>query len=389
MKKGVLVRLIAIMMILCFSASAEYKDYELTVGDASSALTWSFYPIDAHNVVVIARSLYGQDWHVSWYRDSELFRDISGKSENKLVESIDIPLPLIGKDGSFAMLHSVRDGELKYTETNGQRVLDASNYKFYLAQWTEHGFDQEKPLKESWYGPFFGGTVICYDANPGITILYNGKETHFPAISEDLRKHINNCVPLADEVFLIRINQPGKERLICIDHGREKYQIEIPAEAYSILPDGHGGFFCPDNRPTEDSSPVLLMHCNKDGKMDRTVSLIGSKVVITVTDSHIDSLSGLCTVYGSVASASRKKYSVFALKIDGEMNICDLDIRNIDPVYRDYCPMVKTAPDGAVYVFICEYEGRKGLKPVLIPFSMLEKSKDDYGMTLQQTENEE
>jgi hypothetical protein len=41
------------------------------------------------------------------------------------------------------------------------------------------------------------------------------------------------------------------------------------------------------------------------------------------------------------------------------MNICDLDIRNIDPVYRDYCPMVKTAPDGAVYVFICEYEGRK------------------------------
>ena len=110
---------------------------------------------------------------------------------------------------------------------------------------------------------------------------------------------------------------------------------------------------------------------------------------ITVTDSHIDSLSGLCTVYGSVASASRKIYSVFALKIDGEMNICDLDIRNIDPVYRDYCPMVKTAPDGAVYVFICEYEGRKGLKPVLIPFSMLEKSKDDYGMTLQQTENEE
>ena len=51
--------------------------------------------------------------------------------------------------------------------------------------------------------------------------------------------------------------------------------------------------------------------------------------------------------------------------------------------------MVKTAPDAAVYVFICEYEGRKGLKPVLIPFSMLEKSKDDYGMTLQQTENEE
>ena len=52
MKKRALVRLIAIMMILCFSASAEYKDYELTVGDASSALTWSFYPIDAHNVVV-------------------------------------------------------------------------------------------------------------------------------------------------------------------------------------------------------------------------------------------------------------------------------------------------------------------------------------------------
>lgn len=61
MKKGVLVCLIAILMMLCFSASAEYKEYELTVGDASSALTWSFYPIDAHNVVVIARSLYGQD----------------------------------------------------------------------------------------------------------------------------------------------------------------------------------------------------------------------------------------------------------------------------------------------------------------------------------------
>ena len=382
MKKGVLVCLIVTLMMSCISvASGEYKKYELTVGDASSALTWSPYPIDAHNVIVIARSLYGMEWHVSWYRDGQLFRDVSGKSENKLVESLDIPLPLIGKDGSLAIIYSARDGELKYTEINGQRVLDASNYRFYTAQWTENGFVQKTSLSESWKGPFFGGEIICYSANPGVTILYNGKETQFPAISEEFRKRINNCIPLDDEVFLLRINQPGKERLICVDHGKERYQIEIPAESYSILPDGHGGFFCPDSWPSGDYSPVILVHYNKDGRKDQTISLSGDKVVITVTDSYIDPHSGLCTIYGSAAAASRKIYSVFAMTIDGDMNICDLDVRNIDPVYRDYSPMVKSAPDGAAYVFICEFEGRKGLKPVLIPFSMLEKSKDNYGIT--------
>lgn len=382
MKKRVLVCLIVILMMFCFSASGEYKKYELKVGDASSALTWSFYPIDAHNVIVIARSLYGKEWHVSWYRDSELFRDISGKSENKSIESLDIPLPLIGKDGSLAVIHSVRDGELKYTEINGERVLDASNYRFYVDQWTENGFAQEILLSESWKGPFFGGRIICCSANPGVTILYNGKETRCPAISEESRKRIIDCVPLADEVFLIRINQSGKERLICVDHGAERYQVEIPAEAYSILPDGHGGFFCPDSWPTGDYSPEILMHYNKDGRTDQTVSLSGDKVVITVTDSYIDPQSGLCTIYGSAAAASRKIYSVFAMTIDGDMRICDLDVRNIDPVYRDYSPTVKSAPDGAAYVFICEYEERKGLKPVLIPFFELERSKSNYGITV-------
>lgn len=382
MKKGVLVCLIAILMMLCFSASAEYKEYELTVGDVSSALTWSYYPIDAHNVVVIARSLYGQDWHVSWYRDSQLFRDVSGKSENKLVESLDIPLPLIGKDGSLSMLHSIRDGELKYSEINEQRVLDSSNYRLYMAQWTENGFAQEIPLSESWKGPFFGGRIICYFANPGVTILYNGKETYFSALSEESRKHIIDCVPLADDVFLIRINQSGKERLICVDHGAERYQVEIPAEVYALLPDGHGGFFCPDSWPSGDYSPVILVHYNIGGRKDQTISLSGDKVVITVTDSYIDPHSGLCTIYGSAAEASSKIYSVFAMTIDEDMSICDLDVRNIDPVYRDYNPTVKSAPDGTAYVFICEYERVKGLKPVLIPFSILEKSKDNYGITM-------
>ena len=66
MKKRVLVCLIVILMMFCFSASGEYKKYELKVGDASSALTWSFYPIDAHNVIVIARSLYGKELDVPY-----------------------------------------------------------------------------------------------------------------------------------------------------------------------------------------------------------------------------------------------------------------------------------------------------------------------------------
>ena len=311
-----------------------------------------------------------------------MFRDVSGKSENKLVESLDIPLPLIGKDGSLSMLHSIRDGELKYSEINEQRVLDSSNYRLYMAQWTENGFAQEIPLSESWKGPFFGGRIICYFANPGVTILYNGKETYFSALSEESRKHIIDCVPLADDVFLIRINQSGKERLICVDHGAERYQVEIPAEVYALLPDGHGGFFCPDSWPSGDYSPVILVHYNIGGRKDQTISLSGDKVVITVTDSYIDPHSGLCTIYGSAAEASSKIYSVFAMTIDEDMSICDLDVRNIDPVYRDYNPTVKSAPDGTAYVFICEYERVKGLKPVLIPFSILEKSKDNYGITM-------
>ena len=70
------------------------------------------------------------------------------------------------------------------------------------------------------------------------------------------------------------------------------------------------------------------------------------------------------------------------MTLDANLNVTGLDVRKIDPDYRDYCPTVYLAPDGTAHVYITDVEQRYGLRPVLMPFSLLEESRDDYGLIL-------
>ena len=92
MKKVILVILAGILLMASVSAVAEYKDYRLTEGDMSIDSTWGHLVLDAHNTVVLNRTMT-KGWHVTWYRDGKLYRDISGKGDITMVPAV------VGRDG--------------------------------------------------------------------------------------------------------------------------------------------------------------------------------------------------------------------------------------------------------------------------------------------------
>ena len=80
---------------------------------------------------------------------------------------------------------------------------------------------------------------------------------------------------------------------------------------------------------------------------------------------------------------SRRVFTVFAMTLDEDLKVCKLDMRKVDPEYQDYDPRFYMAPDGTAYVIIQDMRDKKKLRPVLIPFSLLEESKETYGVDLQ------
>ena len=52
----------------------------------------------------------------------------------------------------------------------------------------------------------------------------------------------------------------------------------------------------------------------------------------------------------------------------------------LGPVVRSIC---KLYPDGTAWLLIGDVEGKGNLRPVMIPFSELEKSSDDHRLTLE------
>ena len=82
-------------------------------------------------------------------------------------------------------------------------------------------------------------------------------------------------------------------------------------------------------------------------------------------------------------ASSRRVYTVFRMELDEGLNVRALDVRDIDPVYDAYNAAVYPAPDGTAYVMVCKTDNPGGrLRPVLIPFDLLEKSGDDHGLAL-------
>lgn len=103
---------------------------------------------------------------------------------------------------------------------------------------------------------------------------------------------------------------------------------------------------------------------------------------MNVCASAIDPGSSICTLYGTAAANSRKVYNAFAITLDEDLKVINLDVRKIDPEYGCYDPMVYTAPDGTAWVYVNDLSGKYRLWPVLIPFSMLKKSRNKPGITV-------
>ena len=129
--------------------------------------------------------------------------------------------------------------------------------------------------------------------------------------------------------------------------------------------------------------PEYLMHYTGDGQYDRTLVLVGDNIVVHACESTTDSDRGLCTLYGIAVANSRKVYTAFAMTIDENLNVSQLDVRKIDPDYRNYNPEILIASDGTPYVFIENYSETPRW-PVLIPFSELKKSNKTYDLKLLQ-----
>ena len=117
MKKVILLILAGILLIGSVSAVAEYKDYRLTEGDMSIDSIWGYLALDAHNTVVLNRTMT-KGWHVTWYRDGKLYRDISGKGDITMVPAV------VGRDGDTLFM--------------AQKVAKDNTEVTYM-KWTEEG----------------------------------------------------------------------------------------------------------------------------------------------------------------------------------------------------------------------------------------------------------
>ncbi len=237
-------------------------------------------------------------------------------------------------------------------------------------------------------GPFFHNSLIICCEEDCCRLVLRGKEHILRGdVCDSIREGLLDVCPLGEDVFLLSQWVDTDHRLLIgVNHGTEQYRISAK-NAWLLFPDGQGGFLCPEDDPKGDYSPQKLLHYDPNGQLSRVLNLQGNRVVTEISDSFFDESSGLMTLYGSAVAKSRNIYAVFAMTVDAGMNVVHLDVRNIDPAYGDYSPRIDLAPDGAAYVFICDMNKKATLHPVLIPFSKLEKSREDYGLTLQKLEN--
>lgn len=390
MKKTVLIMLVCVLLALSASAGATYDKYKVTRGDATYAFAWNIYPLDARNVVVVARTDKDVPWHVTWYRDGELFRDLAGYVADPFLEDCVIPRPVIWDGEQLTVGYSERLGEFrKVRDSEGAVSPDPENYQSYLAVWTERGLEKISELPDNWYDTMDLGRVTVRHEDGVFRILIDGEEAVLPEEIAQLPKEdtLNlECWPAEDGVFLLPYVSHSDfiQHVACVDHGTLRYDAEIDGmESWLLLPDGQGGFFNkPDGSVAEPYDPVKLTHYDADGKADRDMQLKGDSVVLRL-EGAAKAPDGKLLLYGSAVAESRQVYTVFTMALDEDLKVDNLDVRNIDPTYSSYIPYLKHAPDGTVWVLIFKVENTGYGRPVLIPFTELEKSEDSHGLAFE------
>ena len=395
MKKQLLIFLAGIMLTVIVSAGAEYKNYQITEGS-----WWDCFPLDAHNTVIASR-LYREDpgpvpWYVCWYRDGELYRELTGtipEPEENRTGRLLIPYPAHWDREHLSMYYCILKGELKtYTQGTWIPTPDPGSFDVCMADWTENGLENTRILPDAWFDVYDQNIrrMLVYSGAKGRTDLYRCRETVLPAgIPVNLKENVLRILPAGPDSYLVKVmdNVHGRTQVVCVDHGGERYRVTLPQDEINperiLLPDRLGGFFCMEGFRGGGYEPERLTHYLGDGRYDRTLELSGDRVVVHACESTADPDSGLCTLYGIAVANSRKVYTVFAMEIDEDLNVRGLDVRKIDPDYRCYSPEILIASDGTPYVYI-ESMSDRPLWPVLIPFSELKKSGKTYGLRLLQ-----
>jgi hypothetical protein len=70
------------------------------------------------------------------------------------------------------------------------------------------------------------------------------------------------------------------------------------------------------------------------------------------------------------------------MTLNENMSATNLDVWNIDPDYAGYETKICLAPDGYPYVYLYRLDQQGSVQPAVVPFSMLEKSENDYEIIL-------
>ena len=364
---------LAIVFLFPFTALAEYEQYRLTVGDEPENLQkWEVFPLDAHNVIV--RVYTPQPWQVSWYRDGKLLRALVSEGDYDSVTSAE---PVFEGDGSFSMLCRIPSEEQsteKFPPPNAQ------------AEWTEDGLTKIVPLRERVKATRWNNRIVFYETDEYIRICYNGKDTRVPRSLGDLFANTDG-IALADEVFLMRYRDGENQGVMCLDHGNIRYRIDNPLRCDRFFPDGRGGFFTSDWDIAEwtlerDYSPVRLARYDQDGNCDRVYRVEGDRGFVTTQKMAVDSGTGIRVLYGSAMEPDRRVCSVFAMTLDENMNVTALDVRDIDPDYNGCEADIYLAPNGCPWVFLYNREHPDTICPAVVPFFLLDRSRNDYGLQI-------
>ena len=235
---------LVLMLLFSVSARAEYEQYRLTADDTPERLQlWEVYPLDPHNVIV--RSQTSQAWHVTWYRDGQVYRLLSSEGDWDSITSAE---PVFESGSSFYMICRI-PSDLE--ETAAYPPPNAA------AQWTDSGLVNKVPLAERVKATRWGNRILVYETDQYHRICYNGKETVIPRKLADCISS-SNCVVLADEVFLMTYRDPdaGESKLICLDHGNGRAPgINVRREAHERFFKGLLGI-----APLEiDGNPVVML----------------------------------------------------------------------------------------------------------------------------------
>ena len=365
-------------MVLLFSAPAlaEYEQYRLSKPFELHVKPYTtVYPLDPHNVIVRMAPPDEVPWRVEWYQDGKVIRSLEASGDYDKVSSA---IPIFEMNGSITMLCRIPGDD---QETEKFPPLNAS------AQWTDSGLSSVTPLTEHLKAARCGNRIVFYETDQYVRISYNGKDTFVSRELADtfrIKSSITSCIALADEVFLIPTRKDG---LLCLDHGNIRYKLDDSFYGDEMLPDGQEGFFSctwdyADWSSDRDKTPVRLAHVDRNGQHDRTYLLQGDHVAITPSQVYTSSEDKTIILYGSASDPSGGVFAVFAMTLDENMSITNLDVWDIDPDYTGYEAAISLTPGGYPYVYLYKLNPQGSVQPAVVPFSVLEKSENNYGITL-------